>query len=453
MKIIIVGGGKVGELLCAELESEKNDIVLIDQEERTLERVLNRFDITGIVGDGVRAEVQAEADVAHADVFIAATDRDEVNLIAAVLAKKAGAQHTVARVRNPEYADQIAVLRESLGISMLINPERAAAREIARSIKYPAALSVETLAGNRVNLVELEVKPEGPLCDLSLRDFRNRFGSMLVCVMRRGDHIFIPSGENFLRAGDRVYVTGTIGDVGNFYRTTGLRRKEIRTLLVVGGGRITFYLLQALQHSRVAVTVIEHDLKKCEELSVAFPDAHIVHGDGTDQDVLTEQHIEQFDAFVSLTGVDEENLFLSIFAAQFGICKIMTKMSRTAILKLVNNDALRSIITPKRLAASEIIQFVCGRANARGSHVEALYRIADDTVEVLQFHVKKDSKVCGRPLAEMPTKKELLIAYIIRDEELIFPGGQDRLEAEDRVIVVTREKGLNNLDDILAHKG
>lgn len=449
VKIIIVGCGKVGESLCAELASEHNDILVIEKNAKTMERLINKFDISGIVGNGADIEIQQEIGVASADMFIAVTEMDEINIISAVLARQLGATYTVARVRNPEYSSRLSFVRESLGISLLLNPELSAAQDIARVLKFQSAVSVESFAGNRVNLVEVEVMADSKFVNMSIRDFRQHFGSLLICVIHRGDEIIIPSGENFIREGDRIHVTGSSKDMGMFMKRAGKKEKKIGSALIVGGGRLGYYLLDLLEDTRIQTRLIEVDEERASKLSQEFPHAEIIHADGTDQDILDEMQIEEFDAFISLTGVDEENLIISVYARNKGVRKVITKMSRLEILKVLGDVPIRSIITPKQLVANQIIQFVRARANAQGSNVEALYRLVNNQVEALQFRVKRGSRVCDIPLMELKTKPNLLIAYIIRGDELIFPGGRDTLQAHDRVIIVTKNKTFTDLDDIL----
>lgn len=452
MRIVIVGGGKVGEKLCAELSQENNDIILIERDEDTLERLMTKFDITGMVGNGANIEIQQEVGVDTADIFIAVTEMDEINLISAVLAKNLGATYTVARVRNPEYAKQEAILKNSLGLSLIINPELAAARDIVKVLKFPSALSAEFFSEDRVSLIEMEVEEHSDLVDLDLPTFRQQYGSLLVCMIIRQDEVIIPSGQNHIRSGDRIFITGQMKDMTSFFKKHGDDRKRIRSTLIVGGGRIAYYVLKALSvsHANIDATVIEVNKEKAEFLSESFPKATVYFADGSDHEILEEYGIENYDSFISLTGVDEENLVMSVFARHKGVKKVITKMSRVEILKILSSTQLRTIITPKQIVANEIIQFVRSRANTQGSNVEALYRLADNRVEVLQFKVMGKSKVCGIPLSSLKLKDNVLIAYIMRDGKLIFPGGSDVLQAQDRVLVVTSQKRFEDLDDIVA---
>lgn len=447
MQIIILGAGKIGQVLCQEL-SEKHNVVVIDQQDQLIESLINKYDITGVVGNGTLLEVQKEAGIDNADIFIAATGADESNIIAASIAKTAGAKHTVSRVRNPEYAIQFDFMKKALGITLIINPELSAAMDIARAIRYASALSVETLAGNRVALVKIEVKAQSQLAQMNLMSFRLKYGNVLVCIVERGDDVFIPSGSTQLQEGDKIYVAGQPKDMTKFHRQIGNSEKNIRSVMIVGAGRITDYLLQLLEQTHADVKVIEHNLDRCEEISSKYPYVRTIYADGTNTEVLDEQGLADYDAFVSLTGVDEENVVASIYANNVGVRKVITKMSRTNILKVINDQSLKKVVTPKNLVASEIARFVRSRANAQGSNVEALYRVADNRVEVLQFKVESVCRLVNIPLNQLKLRDHVLIAYILRKGKVIFPNGQDTLQAEDSVIVVTTDRSLEDLKDI-----
>lgn len=449
MKIIIAGGGKVGEALCAELSTQIHDVVLIEKKPDVLERMIDNYDITGLAGNAASYEVQVEAGAEDADVFIATSESDEINIISAIMARKIGVTHTVARVRNPEYSSQFDFVRDSLGIDILINPDFSAARDIAAIIKYPSALSVETFMGGRVSLVEFEVADQSPLIGLPLTEYSSKFNSIRICIVHRGDEVMIPKGQTALQAGDRIHVTGYVKDMVRFRKFMLGKEQGHKSVMIVGGGRIAHYLLKLLCRAHISAKVIEQNPERCEELSAKWPQATIIQGDGTDTNLLDEEGLIDYDTFVSLTGVDEENLVMSIYAKKSGVKKVITKMNRVKILKILNDINIKSIITPKQLIANDIIRFIRSRANAQGSNVEALYRLADSQVEALQFKVKRGSKVSEVPLESLNTRKDLLIVSIIRGQELIFPSGQDRLEPHDRVIVVTTASQLSDIDDIL----
>lgn len=448
MNIIILGAGKVGRALCADL-SEQHNVFMIDQRDELIETLLNKYDVAGIVGNGVNVDVQIEAGVKTADIFVATTESDEVNIIACALAKKSGAKDTIARVRNPEYAGQLETMKDSLGISAMMNPELSAAQDIVRTLRYASALSIQTLAGNKVSLVEIEVKENSVLDQMSLQDFRQKYGSVLVCIIERDGQSIIPSGLDTLRSNDKIFVVGFPKDMVIFHRQIGNRDKNIRSVFILGGGRIAYYLLRLLEQTRIDVKVIESDMNRCEELSVQFPFARVIHADGTDPEVMDEQSLSEYDAFVSLTGVDEENLIASIYAEQQGVRKVITKMSRTNILRVLDTKQLKKIVTPKNLVTSDIARFVRSRANAQGSNVEALYRVANNNVEVLQFKVGNDCHILNKKIAELQLKPNLLIAYIFRNGAIIFPDGQDSIQENDRIVVVTSHKDFSDLEDIL----
>lgn len=450
MKIVIVGGGKVGEALCAELNSSDNDIIIVDTNQDTLDRLIKKYDVAAVVGNGANYTLMQEIGMTSVDMFVAVTDQDEINMVAAILAGKLGATYTVARVRNPEYSTNMSEFRDNLGISLLINPELASARYIARILKYPSALSVDQFANGRVNLVEVEVDEGSILIDLPLSQFRHVFGNVIVCAIFREGEAIIPKGEHSLRLNDRVYLTGTVEDLGKFYRKVGKGEKEIKSALIIGGGKISHYLLEQLKSTKIQTTLIEVKEQKATEMSWKFPETEVIVADGTDQEILDEYQIEDFDSFISLTGIDEENLIMSVYARHKGVKKVITKMSRPSILKIIKDLSIKSIITPKQLVTNDILQFVRSRQNAEGSNVEAIYRIVDNNAEALQFKIKRGSGVVNVPLYQMRLKPNLIIAYIIRGNQFIFPNGNDVLLPHDRVIVVTTNKHFNDIDDILA---
>ncbi|MGB3160332.1 Trk system potassium transporter TrkA [Carnobacterium sp.] len=448
MKIVIVGGGKVGEFLCAALSTEGNDVILIEKNSRILEKIVNKTEIIGIVGNGANYDAQLEANVPECDVFIAVTETDEINMIASIIAKKLGAKNTILRARDKEYSTHIDFLRESLGITMLINPELEAAKHMANLIKFPSALSVESFVYGRVNMVELEIKEKSKLDNINLVQFKNQHKDIMVMIVLRGEQAFIPFGESVLQKGDRIYVTGGQKQLNKFYKAAGSYKEKIRSVMIIGGGRITYYLLTLLAPLKLNIKVIEHNEKKATELSSHFPEVVVIDGDGTDQTLLDEERMETYDAVISLTGVDEENVINSMYAAKKNIKKIITKINRISLMKILGSVGLQSVITPKRIIANSIIRFVRSLEESEGSDVEALYRLADDQVEVLQFKVKETSKIINIPLSQLNTKNNLLIAYIIRKKKVIFPDGRDVIKPKDYVVVVSANGYFNDIDDI-----
>lgn len=449
MNIVIIGGGKVGEILCQELALENNNIVLIETIPERLNRIISRTDITGLVGDGADYDMLLAAGVDHCDMFIAVTPEDETNIISSIIAKQLGAKYTIARVRSPKYTNHIEFVRESLGINMVINPEMEAARYISKGIQFPESLSIEQFGKGRVNMVELEIKKGSPLANQSLAEFRTEFGDVLICALTHAQQTVIPSGSSILRVGDRLHVTGAREDLANFYLKAGYKEERIRSVLIIGGGRVTYYLLHLLSKLAIDIKVIEINEERAMSLSHKFPNVVVILGDGMDQELLAEERIESFDAVLSLTGIDEENIINSMYALSLGIGKVTTKVSRTGLLKILGDTDLQAIVTPKRLITSKILRFVRSLKNATASNVEALIRFADDEVETLQFLVKASSRVIGKQIKALNTKDNLLIAYIIRGEQLIYPSGEDVILAGDRVLIVTMHKSFDDIDDIL----
>ena len=450
MKITIVGAGEIGELLCKDLAIEGNDITLIEEDPKILDKILSSSDIMGLVGNGANCEVLKEASVETADIFIAVTHSDEINIISSVIAKKMGAKYTIARVRNPEYSSQMKFMSDSLGIDIMLNPEAEAAFFIARNLEFPNALNVETFAGNKVNLVEVLIEKDTYLDGIKLMEFKNKyFASLLVCIVKRGQEIYIPTGNFILQAGDRIYVTGIQSELSKFYKSLGHKEERIKSVIIIGGGRITYYLTDILLERMMDVKIIEINENKAQELSGIYENAVIVHGDGTDSDLLDEERFGEYDACVSLTGIDEENIILSMYANKLGIKKTITKINGVSLFNVLELVGLQSIVTPKKIIADYIVRIVRSLVSSQGENIETLYRLVDNNVEAIEFKVPENSSVINIPLKDLNIKDNLLIAYILRNDQLIFPGGLDVMKPQDRVIIVTTEKFLDDINKIL----
>ncbi len=449
MQIVIMGGGKIGRTLCQTLSTEENDVTLIERDLDVLERLTVQFDIIGIHGNGSSYETQIEAKTQDADVFIAVTAEDEVNLIACIIAKQLGAAYTIARVRNPEYAGHMEEMRKALNISLLINPDQQAASEIARLIQFPGALSVEPFANNRVNMVGIEIPEDHALVGENLIAFRRKFPHVLVCVIVRENETFIPNGQSKLAAKDRVFILGTVKELRHIYRSFSNKQDRLRSILIVGGGKLTSYILSLLPVTGLTIKIIEQDGDLARALSESFPHVHVVHGDGTDQEILEEEGISNYDCTVALTGIDEENILISLFAASQHVPRNITKVNRLRLLRVLGSVNLQSIITPHEIVATEIIRVVRALNQDSDSDMEAMYRISEGGVEAMQFHVLQGSKVCKQSLAEMPIKPGVLVSYIIRGSNLIIPAGRDMIKSGDHVIIVTKDHSFVNIDDIL----
>lgn len=449
MRIVIGGGGKVGEFLCRELSRASHDVLLIDSDESILQDLIDRTDISGIAGNIASYVTLAEAEVGSADMFIAVTDQDEINMIGALLAKNMGADHTTVRVRDPMYRNRNGVLSESLGLDLIINPEHDAAVHIADLIRNPHALNVETFSRNRVSLIELQIDPDSRLKGMPLSKFREKFGNILVTVIQRGDTIIVPRGSDTLEPGDHFFIVGEKNAIGEFYRLVGRAEKAIRSVLILGGGYISHDLAEMLVASGRELTIMEVDKERARELSDALPQVRILQGDGTDQDFLEEARIGSYDCMVALTGIDEENIMASLYGRYRGVRKIITKVNRTNMLRLLEDQGLDAIVTPKFLVANRILKKVRSVESSRSSDVEDVYRIAGNQAEALMFTVGSESRAQGVPLKDLSIRPHTIVACIIRDSRIFYPGGFDSIQAGDQVLIVTALKQYDDIDDIL----
>ena len=448
MKVIVVGGGKVGTAPCRSLVEEKHDVTLIEEKEEVLGRVSRRLDIMGIVGNGANYKILEQADVQHCDIFVAISDQDEVNMISAVLAKKMGAKETIVRVRNPEYSNAYFKDNNFLGFSMVVNPELLAARYIANSVDFPGALSVEHFVNGRIMLMEFKISENNRLCDLSLEQFRRKFGNILVCAIKRAGQVIIPDGDDILLKGDKIYVTGDRIEMILFHNF--VKNKVIKNMMIIGAGRITYYLLNLLRNTKIKLKVIEITEKRSQYFSQEFPEIPIVLGDGTAKNILVEEGVENYDAVATLTGVDEENIISSMFLDTLGIEKNITKVNRTSLLEIIDTDDFSSIITPKSIAVDSMMHFIRGRVNAQeSSTLDAVHHIANGKIETLQFEIREKNKIAGKQLADVQLKKGVLVAAIIRKGKPLFPTGQDTYEVGDKIVVVTLLTNIADIYDLL----
>lgn len=450
MNIVIVGDGKVGYTLTEHLSKEGHDVTVIDNRAASLAQSMNAQDVICIEGNGVSYTVQMEAGVQKADLLIAATSGDEINMLCCMVANKLGAKHTIARVRNPEYQKQMLFLKEELGLSMTVNPEMAAAADISRMLRSASAINVEPFAKGRVEIVEFRVKEGSPLINLPLVDLAKKFQvRVLVCVVVRGDTAYIPKGDFTIAEGDKLSVVASPRDIAAFFRATGPLQRRVKEVMIVGGGRIAYYLTRQLLESGMHVKIIERDEARCHELSDLLPKAIVLHGDGTDQELLHEEGLHATDAFIALTGIDEENIILSMYAQSCKVDKVITKVNNARFIDMLDGSGLEVFISPKQITSQRILSYVRAMQNATGSGVETLYRMADGQVEALEFRVRPRSQCVGIPLKDLAIRPAVLIGAIIRRGKCIIPGGNDTIEAGDSVIIVTTLRGLQELDTIL----
>lgn len=448
MKIIVVGGGKVGTALCRSLVEEKHDVVLIEEKESVLKNITKRQDIMGIVGNGANFKILEQADISNCDIFIALTAKDEVNMISAVLAKKMGAKETVVRVRNPEYSNAYFKDKDFLGFSLVVNPELLTARYIANSVDFPNALSVEHFVNGRVMLMEFMIADGSKLCQMTLSQFRKKFGNIVICAIERQGKLIIPDGDAVLKTGDKIFVTGNRVEMILFHNF--VKTKIIKNLMIIGAGRIAYYLLNILKHTRINLKVIENNQERAELFSQEFPDVHVVQGDGTAKSVLLEESVENFDAVATLTGVDEENIITSMFLETLGVQKNITKVNRTSLLEIIDTSQFSSIVTPKSIAVDTMMHFIRGRVNAQDSNLDAMHHIANGRIESLQFEIRESNKMAGKSLSSLKFRDNILIAAIIRKGKTIYPTGEDVLQVGDKIVVVTFLKNITRIYDLLA---
>ena len=451
MKIIIVGCGKVGTTLAEQLNRENHDITLIDTNEEAIQNISDSADVMGVTGNGAVYQVQMEAGIQDADLLIATTNSDELNMLCCLIAKKAGNCHTIARIRNPEYSSEIRYIREELNLSLAINPELAAAREIARLLRFPSAIKIEPFAKGRIELLKFLIPEHSLLNDMRVMDVVNRLKSnVLICVVERGNDVVIPDGNFVMKKGDKISFIASHQESADFFKKAGVDNNIVKSAMFVGGGKLTHYLCRLLEDTKIKIKIIERDEERCRQLSELLPKAMIIHGDGTDEQLLLEEGIRQTEAFASLTGFDEENIMLSLYASGQSKAKLITKINKIAFENVINSLNLGSLIQPKMLTAEIILQYVRAMQNSMGSsNIETLYKIAADKAEALEFRVKEGSPVLGIPLEKLKLIDNLLVACINRGGTIITPRGKDTVEAGDTVIVVTTHTGLNDLTDIL----
>lgn len=451
MHIVIVGDGKLGHSLARRLAEEGYDIVLVDKNADLLRASGNTLDIGCVCGNGLNAEVLTEAGVPEADLLIAVTSTDEINILCCLVARRLGARHTIARVRDPECAKIVLSMREELGLSMTLNPEQAAATEIARIIRFPSAMKVDFFAKGRVEMVEVKVAAGSPLIGQPLAELYRKFHTrVLVCAVQRDGEVTIPRGDFVLQEGDLISLTATPNEITQLFRVLGLIGPKARTAMIVGGGRVSFYLAQQLIEAGIHVKIIEQNRQRCEELSDKLPRATVILGDGSDRETLREEGMAEADVLVALTGLDEENVVISMYAIADHVRKVIAKINHITFGEILEKTGIECVITPHLIAAGRILRYVRAMQSSVSSSMEALSKIVNEKVEAIEFRVREGFAGRDVPLKELKLKKNLLVASITRGGKLILPSGDDSIQEGDSVVVVTTLVGLEKLDDILA---
>ena len=451
MKIIIVGDGKVGFTLAEHLSQEEHNVTVIDTNDDALRHASESLDVMCVKGNGASISALKESGVESADVLIAATSLDEVNMVCCLTAKQLGAKFTIARVRNVEYAMELSHMKRELGIDLAINPENATAVEISRLLRFPSAANIETFCRGRVELIGFRVREGDFLADqpLSAQTSKIRELPMLLCAAEREDgEVIIPDGTFIPRVGDRLYLVGQPAGLTAFFRLLGRHIPKLHSAFIIGGGRIAHYLTSILLKMGMQVKIVERSPERCRHLSDVLPQALIIQGDGTDQELLEEENASSSDAFIALTDRDEDNIIISLYAMQQGVKKVVAKSNRQNYTSIAHAAGLDSVISPKLITASHILQVVRGMQNSKGSVMNALYKICDGHAEALEFIANETTHNQGVPLKDLRLKKGILIAVLVHQGKIIIPDGSSSISAGDTVILISRNHGILDLNDI-----
>ena len=451
MNIIIVGCGKIGTTILSSLLAEGHDIVAVDSNPDVISEISNIYDSMYVCGSGTDCDTLSEAGVEHTELFVAVTGSDELNMLSCFIAKKMGAKHTIARIRNPEYNyKSLGFLRQQLDLSTSINPDLLAAEELFQVLKLPSAVKVEYFSHRNFELLELRLKENSPLCGARLSELRKKYeAKFLICVVQRGEEVYIPDGSFQLQAGDRIGLTAAPSEVQKLLKMMGILQKQARDVMILGASRMGYYLARMLLASGTNVKIIDRDHQRCQEISEKLPGAVVICGDGAQQELLLEEGIRSMDAFISLTGMDEENILISFFASSQGVKKVISKVNRDELRFIAEKLGLDTLISSRSVSSNVLSRYARALQNSLGSNVETLYKLMDDRVEALEFRVQTDFPMTNVPLKDMRLKSGILIAGIIRNRKTIIPSGVDVILPGDRVIVLSAASGMHDLSDVL----
>ncbi|MBE6758784.1 MAG: Trk system potassium transporter TrkA [Ruminococcaceae bacterium] len=449
MKIVIIGLGTIGRTILKNLSDEDHTITIIDEDKAKVENLIEKYDVFGVVGNGACLDIQKEANMEDADLAIVLTDSDELNVFACLVAKKIGVKNTIARVRNPDYRKQIIAMKDDLGIAMIVNPEREMANEIFNIINLPSVAQIEHFAKGRVSLVEVVAEKGCSLVGETLITLGKKLQTrVLICAVQRGDEVIIPSGNFRIEEGDRIHFTSEARKLGDFLAETNLVKSPFKNIMIVGGGRIGYYLADALSRKKYAVKLLETDPEKAEELAELLPRVTVVCGNGTQHDILIEEGIEAMDAFVALTDIDEENMIVSMFANKKKVKKSIAQIKSADLFGMLDELGINNTVSPKHIVAGRIIGYIRALANTVGSNVLTMYQLVNDQVEALEFSAKRQEYFYDRPLKDLKIKKNCLVACIIRENETIIPDGNSEIRLGDNVVIVTTHKNFDDLNDV-----
>ena len=451
MKIIVVGCGKIGATIIESLVAEGHDVTAVDSNSAVVSDMVELYDCIGVCGSGTDYNTLSETGVEACELFVAVTGSDEFNMLACFMAKRMGAEHTIARIRNPEYNESnFAFIRKHLGLSMAINPELLSAGEMFNVLKLPSALKIETFSRRSFEMIEIKLKEDSPLHGMSLIDMRKEYkAKFLVCAVLRGEEVFIPDGNFVLHSGDRIGITASPYEIEKLLKMIGLSYRKTKNVMILGASRTAYYLAKMLVKAGSAVKVIEQNKERCEEFCEILPEAVVINGDAAEQEVLLEEGLGSTDAFAALTGIDEENILLSLFASSQNVSKVVAKINRDEFAALAEQIGIDSIVSPRHIIADVLVRYARALENSMGSKMETLYKIMDGKAEALEFRVQPDSEVIGITLKEMELKKNILIAGIIRARKPFIPTGDDAIQEGDMVVVLAAGHRINDISDIL----
>lgn len=450
LKIIIIGCGKVGRTLVEQLSQEGHDITIIDKNRERISQLANLYDVMGLVGNGASYNIQKEAGIGNADLIIAVTGSDELNLLCCTIATQVGNCAAIARVRTPDYSQEADYLREKLGLALIINPEYEAARDMARILYLPSSLEVTGFAHGQAELIKYAIPENSPMDGIAIKDLGHKLkANILIGAIERDNDIFIPSGDFILKKGDKLSFVGAHKQAKEFFSHLGLNSHSVKNTMIIGGGKAAYYLAKELLSRGIRVKIIENDFNRCEELSILLPEAIIINGDATDQTLLREEGIETTQSFVPLTGIDEENIMLTLYAKQVSNAKVITKINRITFTNVINSLDLGSVIYPKYITSEAIIAYVRAKKASMHSNIETLYHMYDSRVEAIEFFVSEKSAVTDVPLKDLTLKDNLLLCFINRNGRIIIPSGNDSIQKNDTVMIITKHTGFNQIQDIL----
>lgn len=450
LKIIIIGCGKVGRTLVEQLSQEGHDITIIDKNRERISQLANLYDVMGLVGNGASYNIQKEAGIGNADLIIAVTGSDELNLLCCTIATQVGNCAAIARVRTPDYSQEADYLREKLGLALIINPEYEAARDMARILYLPSSLEVTGFAHGQAELIKYAIPENSPMDGIAIKDLGHKLkANILIGAIERDNDVFIPSGDFILKKGDKLSFVGAHKQAKEFFSHLGLNSHSVKNTMIIGGGKAAYYLAKELLSHGIRVKIIENDFNRCEELSILLPEAIIINGDATDQTLLREEGIETTQSFVPLTGIDEENIMLTLYAKQVSNAKVITKINRITFTNVINSLDLGSVIYPKYITSEAIIAYVRAKKASMHSNIETLYHMYDSRVEAIEFFVSEKSAVTDVPLKDLTLKDNLLLCFINRNGRIIIPSGNDSIQKNDTVMIITKHTGFNQIQDIL----